>query len=256
MILQADNLSKEALRYTSAMSTKLSCVQEFVEAALAKGDFADPETDSRLHSRMRDAYLHLVSAPSGPSAIGELLRHPSVHVRLWVATQRLAEGDLAAKPVLEGIAATTGLTAFAAQVTLAEFGAGNLQPPFRRVGRSARRESASDGHVAEQVAVCRRFGADYCAAPSSLKAGVALSTLRDLPLNALRHPATADTTGWYIWGGTELSQAADFFRPLHVHHLSSLCPNIMPYLGLAPGWRVLVAPAHDDVWFDPGLLRI
>jgi len=30
----------------------------------------------------------------------------------------------------------------------------------------------------------------------------------------------------------------------------------MKYLGLAPGWRFLVAPNYEDVWEDYDLLKI
>jgi hypothetical protein len=33
-------------------------------------------------------------------------------------------------------------------------------------------------------------------------------------------------------------------------------PALVPYLGLAPGWRVLLAPSHIDVWYDPMLLAV
>ena len=31
--------------------------------------------------------------------------------------------------------------------------------------------------------------------------------------------------------------------------------EVLPYLGLAPGWRFLLAPGHVDVWFDPATLE-
>jgi hypothetical protein len=34
------------------------------------------------------------------------------------------------------------------------------------------------------------------------------------------------------------------------------CPEIVKYFGLGPGWRFLVAPGHEDVWFDPILLEV
>lgn len=74
------------------------------------------------------------------------------------------------------------------------------------------------------------------------------------PLNALRHPPEEGTSGWYIWAGEELSQASDFFAPLHISHLKEWCPQLLPYLGLPAGWRVLLAPGHEDVWFDENLL--
>jgi hypothetical protein len=76
------------------------------------------------------------------------------------------------------------------------------------------------------------------------------------PINGLRHPSQGDTTGWYVWSGEKLSTDADFFIPLHALHLNDRCPEIVKYFGLAPGWRFLIAPGHEDVWFDPNLLNV
>lgn len=86
------------------------------------------------------------------------------------------------------------------------------------------------------------------------KVGIALHTLHLLPLNGLRHPPEAGTCGWYIWGGEEPSDAPEFFQPLHVEHLAARCPAALPYLGLPPGYRFLLAPGREDVWFDGSLL--
>lgn len=107
----------------------------------------------------------------------------------------------------------------------------------------------------EQLAVCARFGAKPEPPSSFQKAGVALATFKIQPLNALRHPPEKGTSGWYIWGG-ELSEDPNFFQPLHVRHLKDHCPQLLPYLALTPGWRVLLAPNHEDVWFDEKLLSI
>jgi hypothetical protein len=37
--------------------------------------------------------------------------------------------------------------------------------------------------------------------------------------------------------------------------LGDYCPSILPYLALPPGWRVLLAPGYEDVWFDGELLK-
>lgn len=87
------------------------------------------------------------------------------------------------------------------------------------------------------------------------KAGVALGTLDQVPLNGLRHRPEGGTSGWYIWGGTTLSEAPGFFAPLHHHHVREHCAAALPYLALPPGWRFLVAPGQVDVWFDPALLE-
>jgi hypothetical protein len=107
----------------------------------------------------------------------------------------------------------------------------------------------------EQLLICERFGADYVPSPMSFKVGIALNVREGLtPLNGLRHPPQGNTTGWYIWAGEELSERADFFKPLHVSHLAEWCPMILKYLGLAPGWRFLTAGEYEDVWFDESLL--
>lgn len=45
----------------------------------------------------------------------------------------------------------------------------------------------------------------------------------------------------------------DYFEPCHVEHLETICPSVMPYLLLPPGWRFLIAPDYEDVWFDDTL---
>ncbi len=41
-----------------------------------------------------------------------------------------------------------------------------------------------------------------------------------------------------------------FFVPMHVEHLEQICPLILKYLGLAPGWRFLIDEDYEDVWED------
>jgi hypothetical protein len=110
--------------------------------------------------------------------------------------------------------------------------------------------------ASEQREVCKRFGAKFDPPRAESKVGVALQTRGHLPLNALRHPSEAGTCGWYIWLGDTFSQDTDFFQPLHVEHLGDHCPEIFPYLALPPGWRVQVAPGHEDVWYDAKLLDV
>jgi len=108
----------------------------------------------------------------------------------------------------------------------------------------------------KQVELCKRFGVQPFSAPDDLKVGIARNVKEGLqPTNGLRIRPEGDTTGWYIWAGDEWSDAPDFFVPLHVCHLADWCPVVIPYLQLPPGWRFLVAPNHEDVWFDPQLMN-
>lgn len=108
----------------------------------------------------------------------------------------------------------------------------------------------------EQKLVCNRFGAEFVSATSNLKVGISENVRGGLkPINGLRHQPVGDTSGWYIWAGTELSSDPDFFKPLHIEHLVNWAPQIIKYLGLAPGWRFLIADDYEDVWFDESLLN-
>ena len=107
-----------------------------------------------------------------------------------------------------------------------------------------------------QREICAKFGAEFVVAPAHLKVGIS-ENVRDgiIPLNGLRHSPEGGTTGWYIWAGEQFSESDDFFKPLHVEHMSEWCPQAQIYLGLAPGWRFLLADDYVDVWFDSKLLE-
>jgi hypothetical protein len=107
-----------------------------------------------------------------------------------------------------------------------------------------------------QRTLCDRYGADYVAVASELKVGLARQTLHLQPLNGLRHQPDGDTSGWFLWAGEHLGGHANFFEPIHAIHLAQICPAALPYLGLPPGWRFLIAPGHEDVWFDPSLIVV
>ena len=104
-----------------------------------------------------------------------------------------------------------------------------------------------------QKATCAKVGSSFVPVDAHSKLGVALRTLHLLPLNVLRHAPEGETCGWFIWGGEDFSEQPEFFQPLHVAHMDTRCPLLVPYLGLAPGWRVLLAPEQEDVWYDASL---
>jgi hypothetical protein len=111
----------------------------------------------------------------------------------------------------------------------------------------------------QQNKLCEKYGVEFV--PSSLNniVGVALHTfeLQQNPINGLRQPTDIHSNvGWYIWAG-EYSSANDFFKPVHMDHLLAICPQILNYLGLAPGWRFLFDDkGYEDVWYDKELLSI
>ena len=111
------------------------------------------------------------------------------------------------------------------------------------------------GTVSLQREVCARFRADFFDTPEESTLGIALPTIGSIRLNGLRHRPDRGTSGWFVWGGETLSDDPAFFEPMHVSHLNRECPKVLPYLGLPPGWRFLLAPGYEDVWFDESLLH-
>ncbi|RSD27810.1 immunity protein Imm33 domain-containing protein [Mesobacillus subterraneus] len=107
----------------------------------------------------------------------------------------------------------------------------------------------------EQKVICRKYGAEFFAAEDRLKLGISKNVKEGmLPINGLRLYPEEGTSGWFIWGGKEFSEDPDFFVPLHIEHIEEWVPNIKKYLGLAPGWRFLIADDYEDVWFDKEIL--
>ena len=108
-----------------------------------------------------------------------------------------------------------------------------------------------------QKEICSKYGAPFLDSLQNLKVGISLNVKEgSFPLNGLRHTPEGGTSGWYIWAGNELSSDPNFFVPLHISHLEDWCPDVIKYLGLAPGWRFLIAPGYEDVWEDKSLLNI
>ncbi|WP_072016506.1 hypothetical protein [Neosynechococcus sphagnicola] len=114
-------------------------------------------------------------------------------------------------------------------------------------------------YVKKQQNLCKRFGAEYYASPLDLRIGISEQLLNNnkvYPINGLRIVPEGNTTGWYIWGGEkEPSLDDNFFQPLCLTHIDYHCSDIIGYLGLSPGWRFLIAPNYEDVWFDSNLLN-
>ncbi|RYG71067.1 hypothetical protein EON80_05910 [bacterium] len=108
-----------------------------------------------------------------------------------------------------------------------------------------------DPLLLQQLALCAKYGATPYPCSPGEKLDIALNVKAgELPVHGVRLEPENGTCGWFIWSGGEMSEAEDFFAPLHVAHVDKWSPLIARFLQLPPGWRFLVAPDYEDVWFD------
>ncbi|WP_371501650.1 hypothetical protein OG871_32400 [Kitasatospora sp. NBC_00374] len=104
--------------------------------------------------------------------------------------------------------------------------------------------------------VCSRFGAEPAPVDGTEILGLAENFSSVVfPINGLRQPAEDGACGWFVWSSEELSDDPDLFVPTPVGHLVTVCPSVLPYLALPPGWRFLIGPGYEDVWYDEQLLH-
>jgi hypothetical protein len=106
----------------------------------------------------------------------------------------------------------------------------------------------------KQIEICKKYGATYKPLDWGLKVGVSVNFYSgELPINGLRI-VLEGTSGWFLWAGENFSQDDDWFQPVHAYHLLDKCPEVTPYLSLPAGWRFLIAPDYEDVWYDEALI--
>jgi hypothetical protein len=74
-------------------------------------------------------------------------------------------------------------------------------------------------------------------------------------VNGLRHLPDHDTKWLVPVAWREPQPRAGLFQPIHASHLNDWCREAIPHLALPPGWRFVLAPGHEDVWFDSELLE-
>lgn len=110
--------------------------------------------------------------------------------------------------------------------------------------------------IKREQTLCESQGVEPVKPEAGSKLGIAIETIGKVPINGLRHKDEYGTNGWYIWCGEEMSQAEDFFSPLHVEHISEYLPEVEEYLELPPGYRFLIdGNNYEDVWYDEELLN-
>jgi ribosomal protein S17E len=109
-------------------------IQEFRNAAIEKGDFAEAKRDHQLYEIIQNSFHQLKDlGEPGKKALENLLDDESVFVRNWIASYLIIVGNPQARKVLEEISKVSGITGFTAKMTLQEFDAGRLKLPFPEV---------------------------------------------------------------------------------------------------------------------------
>lgn len=107
-----------------------------------------------------------------------------------------------------------------------------------------------------QQDICKKYGSEFFPVSDYEKVGISENVKHGArPLNGVRIVLEDGSSRWFIWGGEEMSKDKDFFLPLHYSHIGAWEKLLLPYLGLAPGWRFIITETYEDVWFDPDIAR-
>ena len=112
--------------------------------------------------------------------------------------------------------------------------------------------NSRNSHIDKQKEICATHNSQWKPINGKLRVGVSTNLDKD-PINGLRHPRDERTTGWFIWTG-DYSEADDFFQPMCAEHLLQIRPDIIKYLGLDIGFRILTdKKGYEDIWVDEKL---
>ncbi|WP_242208989.1 MULTISPECIES: hypothetical protein [unclassified Pseudomonas] len=98
-----------------------------------------------------------------------------------------------------------------------------------------------------QTEICSKYGMSV--QPPEEMVTVAIDSLGQSPIYGTRVQLPEDgNISWFIHCG-EYSTADDFYKPVHVHHLSEMLPQVVNYLCLPTGTKFIIDTAgYEDVW--------
>ncbi len=109
-----------------------------------------------------------------------------------------------------------------------------------------------DSFILEQKNICERLKVEWVSTEPFRMVGLSIVNSNSSPFHALRHPP-ANYSGWFLWS-EEYNEADDFFKTTHAWHLLEYRPEIIKYLGLPAGYRVLIDDkGYEDIWYDASL---
>lgn len=102
----------------------------------------------------------------------------------------------------------------------------------------------------QQKDLCKRHGSNFVTPNPEAKIGIAIETIGKQPIRGVRLPPENGTDGWYVYCGN-YSDDPDFYKPVHVHHVADVLPQILPFLGLEVGFNFIADnDGYEDVWRD------
>ena len=102
----------------------------------------------------------------------------------------------------------------------------------------------------KQKVICAKYGSDFRPLSDNDMIAIAMDTIGKQPISGRRELRVTDNLyeiTWFIYCG-EYNSNDDFFQPLHVSHLKSLLPMVLPYLALMEGFGFVIDnEGYEDV---------
>ncbi len=98
-----------------------------------------------------------------------------------------------------------------------------------------------------QIEVCKKYGLSVL--PPEEMVAIAIESLSQTPIYGSRvQLPEGGNVSWFIHCG-EYSAADDFYKAVHIHHLSEMLPQVLKYLCLPIGSKFIIdTQGYEDVW--------
>lgn len=103
--------------------------------------------------------------------------------------------------------------------------------------------------IEQQKRICAKSNSRFVLPLEDEMVAVALESLGKTPITGIRNILEGgENISWFFYCG-EFSEDDNFFKPIHVGHLTEYLPEVIPYLALEEGFRFIIDNSgYEDIW--------
>jgi len=109
--------------------------------------------------------------------------------------------------------------------------------------------------TAEQTKICEKYQSAVVPCYENEIIALAVESIGKQPTYGTRiRPKSGEKVAWFFYSG-ENTQETDFFKPVHIHHVKELMPELEKYLCLDFGYKIIIDDrGYEDVWRESEMI--